>query len=132
MPNVSRKKPKERKERNIMRESGPQKRILISDDRQGTRAGRLAGQMLSPAPQGDQASRPEVEEWKWAVPVWSRRLICTSETYKNVVKMTTRGPRPGDPSGLFNSSLDGNTRRASTSRGREDSRVALKALIRAA
>jgi hypothetical protein len=59
---------------------------------------------------------PEVvEEWKWrGVPVWSHDgLICTGETYKNVVKMTfAKGAALKDPSGLFNSSLDGNTRRA--------------------
>jgi hypothetical protein len=59
---------------------------------------------------------PEVvEEWKWrGVPVWSHDgLICTGETYKNVAKMTfAKGAALEDPSGLFNSSLDGNTRRA--------------------
>src|ERR671929_1296779 len=56
-----------------------------------------------------------VEEWKWrGVPVWSHAgLICTGETYKNVVKMTfLKGASLADPSGLFNASLDGNTRRA--------------------
>ena len=56
-----------------------------------------------------------VEEWKWrGVPVWSHDgMICTGETYKNVVKMTfAKGASLKDPSGLFNSSLDGNTRRA--------------------
>ena len=56
-----------------------------------------------------------VEEWKWrGVPVWSHDgLICTGETYKNAVKMTfAKGAALRDPSGLFNSSLDGNTRRA--------------------
>jgi hypothetical protein len=59
---------------------------------------------------------PEViEEWKWrGVPVWSHAgMICTGETYKNAVKMTfAKGASLADPSGLFNSSLDGNTRRA--------------------
>src|SRR3954469_3873188 len=58
---------------------------------------------------------PEVvEEWKWSVPVWSHDgLICTGESYKNVVKMTfAQGAAVKDPSRLFNSSLDGNTRRA--------------------
>src|SRR4051812_31793665 len=55
-----------------------------------------------------------VEEWKWSVPVWSRDgLICTGETYKSVVKMTfAKGASLEDPSRLFNSSLEGNTRRA--------------------
>lgn len=61
-------------------------------------------------------AEPElVEEWKWrGVPVWSRAgMICTGETYKNTVKMTfAKGASLPDPSGLFNSSLDGNTRRA--------------------
>ncbi|MDF3884003.1 DUF1801 domain-containing protein [Cupriavidus basilensis] len=80
---------------------------------------------------------PEVvEEWKWrGVPVWSHDgLICTGETYKNVVKMTfAKGAALVDPSGLFNSSLDGNTRRAIDFH--EDEKIdeeALKTLIRAA
>ncbi|MFY9956791.1 DUF1801 domain-containing protein [Bradyrhizobium sp.] len=62
-----------------------------------------------------QADPEVVEEWKWrGVPVWSHAgIICTGETYKNVVKMTfARGASLEDPSGLFNSSLEGNTRRA--------------------
>ncbi|KDP87910.1 DUF1801 domain-containing protein [Cupriavidus basilensis] len=80
---------------------------------------------------------PEVvEEWKWrGVPVWSHDgLICTGETYKNVVKMTfAKGAALVDPSGLFNASLDGNTRRAIDFH--EDSKIdeeALKTLIRTA
>jgi hypothetical protein len=61
-----------------------------------------------------QADPDVVEEWKWNVPVWSHDgLICTGETYKNAVKLTfAKGAALDDPSGLFNSSLDGNTRRA--------------------
>src|SRR5207253_4299327 len=62
-----------------------------------------------------QADPDVVEEWKWrGVPVWSHGgIICTGETYKNVVKMTfAKGASLEDPSGLFNSSLEGNTRRA--------------------
>ena len=62
-----------------------------------------------------QAEPEVVEEWKWrGVPVWSRRgIICTGETYKNVVKLTfAKGASLGDPSKLFNASLEGNTRRA--------------------
>src|SRR5438876_2149276 len=61
-----------------------------------------------------QADPQVLEEWKWSVPVWSHAgIICTGETYKNVVKMTfARGASLPDPSGLFNSSLEGNTRRA--------------------
>jgi len=82
-----------------------------------------------------QADPDAVEEWKWNVPVWSHDgLICTGETYKNVVKMTfAKGAALADPSGLFNSSLEGNTRRAIDFReGDKIDEKALKALIRAA
>ena len=75
------------------------------------------------------------EEWKWANPVWSHNgLICTGETYKNVVKMTfAKGASLKDPSGLFNSSLEGKVRRAIDFReGNKVNKKALKALIRAA
>ena len=79
---------------------------------------------------------PEVvEEWKWSVPVWSHDgIICTGETYKKVVKMTfARGAALKDPSNLFNSSLEGNTRRAIDFReGEKVDEKALKALVRAA
>ena len=80
---------------------------------------------------------PEVvEEWKWrGVPVWSHDgLICTGETYKNVVKMTfAKGAALKDSSHLFNSSLDGNTRRAiDFHAGEKIDAKALKTLIRAA
>ena len=80
---------------------------------------------------------PEVvEEWKWrGVPVWSHEgLICTGETYKNVVKMTfAKGAALNDPSGLFNSSLDGNVRRAiDFHEGATINEEALKTLVRAA
>jgi hypothetical protein len=80
---------------------------------------------------------PEVvEEWKWrGVPVWSHAgIICTGETYKSVVKMTfAKGASLEDPSGLFNSSLEGNTRRAiDFHEGGKIDEKALKALIRAA
>jgi len=77
-----------------------------------------------------------VEEWKWrGVPVWYHHgMICTGETYKNVVKMTfAKGASLQDPSGLFNSSLDGNTRRAiDFHEGDTIDEKALMALIRAA
>jgi hypothetical protein len=83
-----------------------------------------------------QADPDVVEEWKWrGVPVWSHAgMICTGETYKNVVKMTfAKGASLEDPSGLFNSSLEGNTRRAiDLHEGDEIDEKALKALIRAA
>ncbi len=83
-----------------------------------------------------QADPDVVEEWKWrGVPVWSHAgIICTGETYKNVVKMTfAKGASLEDPCGLFNSSLEGNTRRAiDLHEGDEIDEEALKALIRAA
>ena len=80
---------------------------------------------------------PEVvEEWKWrGVPVWSHDgLICTGESYKNVVKMTfAKGAALKDPSGLFNSSLDGKTRRAiDFHEGEKIDEEALRILVRAA
>ena len=83
-----------------------------------------------------QADPEVVEEWKWrGVPVWSHAgIICTGETYKSVVKMTfAKGASLEDPSCLFNSSLDGNTRRAiDVHEGDKIDEKALKALIRAA
>ncbi len=83
-----------------------------------------------------QADPEVVEEWKWrGVPVWSHAgIISTGETYKSVVKMTfARGASLDDPSRLFNSSLDGNTRRAiDFHEGDKIDATALKALIRAA
>jgi hypothetical protein len=83
-----------------------------------------------------QADPEVVEEWKWrGVPVWYHAgMICTGETYKNVVKMTfAKGASLEDPSGLFNASLEGNTRRAiDLHEGDEIDEEALKALIRAA
>ena len=83
------------------------------------------------------AADPEIlEEWKWrGTPVWSHGgIVCTGETYKNAVKMTfAKGAALKDPSGLFNSSLDGNVRRAIDFReGDKVNEKALKALIRAA
>jgi hypothetical protein len=83
-----------------------------------------------------QADPEMVEEWKWrGVPVWSHGgIICTGETYKNAVKMTfAKGASLDDPSRLFNSSLEGNTRRAiDFQEGDKIDEKALKALIRAA
>jgi len=83
-----------------------------------------------------QADPDVVEEWKWrGVPVWEHDgIICTGETYKAVVKMTfAKGASLEDPSGLFNSSLEGNTRRAiDIHEGDRIDEKALKALIRAA
>ncbi len=95
------------------------------------------GKMLSRLRTLVKKADPEiVEEWKWrGVPVWSHDgLICTGETYKNVVKMTfAKGAALKDPSGLFNSSLDGNTRRAiDFHEGDQIDEEALQTLVRAA
>ncbi len=95
------------------------------------------GEMLSRLRALIKEADPEVaEEWKWrGTPVWSHNgLICTGETYKNVVKMTfAKGASLKEPSGLFNSSLEGNARRAiDFHEGDKLDEEALKALIRAA
>ncbi|HEV2261766.1 MAG TPA: DUF1801 domain-containing protein [Candidatus Rubrimentiphilum sp.] len=96
------------------------------------------GKMLSRLRALVKQADPEiVEEWKWrGVPTWyhAGKIICTGETYKNVVKMTfAKGAALEDPSGLFNSSLGGNTRRAiDFHEGEKINEKALKALIRAA
>ena len=94
--------------------------------------GKMLGRLRALVKEAD----PEVvEEWKWEVPVWSHDgLICTGETYKSTVKMTfAKGAALKDPSGLFNSSLDGNTRRAIDFReGEKIDEKALKMLVRAA
>jgi hypothetical protein len=94
------------------------------------------GEMLSRLRALIKQADPEVvEEWKWEIPVWSHHgLICTGEAYKNVVKMTfAKGASLEDPSGLFNSSLEGRVRRAIDFRaGDQVDEKALKALIRSA
>jgi hypothetical protein len=95
--------------------------------------GRMLGRLRALVKEAD----PDVvEEWKWrGVPVWSHDgLICTGETYKSVVKMTfAKGAALNDPSRLFNSSLEGNTRRAiDFHEGDTINEKALKALVRAA
>jgi hypothetical protein len=94
------------------------------------------GETLARIRQLIQRADPDiVEEWKWSNPVWSHAgLICTGETYKDKVKMTfAKGASLPDPSRLFNSSLDGNTRRAIDVRqGDHLDEKALQALIRAA
>ena len=100
------------------------------------------GKMLAKVREIIREADPEiVEEWKWVkttspgVPVFSRGgIVCTGETYKNVVKMTfAKGAALKDPSGLFNSSLDGNVRRAiDIHEGDQVDEAALKDLIRAA
>jgi hypothetical protein len=111
----------------------PSQRIDARIEELGDWRGKLLGRLRALVKQAD----PEVvEEWKWrGVPVWSHDgLICTGETYKNVVKMTfARGAALKDPARLFNSSLDGNTRRAiDFHEGDEIDEEALKTLVRAA
>jgi hypothetical protein len=106
------------------------------DERIGA-LGDWRGEMLSRLRTLIKQAIPEVvEEWKWrGVPVWYRDgMICTGETYKTAVKMTfAKGAALDDPSRLFNSSLDGNTRRAiDFHEGDKIDEDALKALIRAA
>jgi hypothetical protein len=101
-----------------MKKSGSQTSMSPSQmiDGRIKELGDWRGEMLSRLRTLVREADPEVvEEWKWrGVPVWSHDgLICTGETYKNVAKMTfAKGAALEDPSGLFNSSLDGNTRRA--------------------
>jgi hypothetical protein len=104
-------------------------RIKELGDWRGETLGRLRGLIKDADPE-------VVEEWKWrGVPVWSDAgIICTGETYKSVVKMTfAKGAALKDPSRLFNSSLEGNTRRAiDLHEGEKINEAALKALVRAA
>jgi hypothetical protein len=94
------------------------------------------GEMLSRLRALIKAADPDVvEEWKWAVPVWSHDgIICTGESYKKAVKLTfAKGAALKDPSGLFNSSLEGNTRRAiDFHEGEKIDEKAFKTLVRAA
>ncbi|HSV05584.1 MAG TPA: DUF1801 domain-containing protein [Candidatus Binatus sp.] len=121
-----------------MKKSGAQKSNSPSQliDARIKELGDWRGKMLSRLRTLVKEADPEVvEEWKWSVPVWSHDgLICTGETYKNVVKMTfAKGAALKDPSGLFNSSLDGNTRRAiDFHEGEKIDEEALKTLVRAA
>jgi hypothetical protein len=122
-----------------MKQSGPPKgktpaqlidaRIEELGDWRGKTLSRLRGLVK-------EADPDVVEEWKWrGVPVWSHDgMICTGETYKSVVKMTfAEGAALKDPSRLFNSSLDGNTRRAiDFHEGEKIDEAALTALVRAA
>jgi hypothetical protein len=121
-------------------ESGPKAGELSpsqSIDARIEELGDWRGEMLARIRHLIKQADPEVvEEWKWrGVPVWEHAgIICTGETYKNAVKMTfAKGASLEDPSGLFNASLDGNTRRAIDFHEADKiNENALKALIRAA
>jgi hypothetical protein len=120
----------------------PMESASASIDAKIKELGDWRGQTLAKVRAIIHAADPEiVEEWKWAkatspgVPVWSHDgIVCTGETYKNVVKMTfAKGAALQDPSGLFNSSLEGNVRRAiDIHQGDNINEAALKDLIRAA
>src|SRR5216117_2722648 len=126
-------------ERHVVKKSAPQKpgspselidaRIRELVDWRGETLSRLRTLVKQAGPE-------VVEEWKWrGTPVWSHdRMICTGETYKSVVKMTfAKGASLNDPSGLFNSSLEGNTRRAiDFHQGDAIDEKALEALVRSA
>jgi hypothetical protein len=120
------------KKRDTRDEKSPSQKIDERIDELGDWRGELLSRLRAVIRKAD----PEVvEEWKWNVPVWSHDgLICTGETYKTTVKMTfAKGALLADPSGLFNSSLEGNTRRAIDFReGAKIDEKALKALIREA
>jgi len=103
-------------------------RIAELDDWRGKTLARLRALVKEADPE-------VVEEWKWGIPVWSHAgILSTGEVYKSVVKMTfARGASLKDPSGLFNSSLEGNTRRAiDFHEGEKINEKALKTLVRAA
>ena len=103
-------------------------RIAALGDWRGELLSRLRGLI-------QEADPDVVEEWKWMTPVWSHDgILCTGESYKKAVKLTfAKGASLPDPSGLFNSSLEGNTRRAiDFHEGEKIDAKALKALIRAA
>lgn len=104
------------------------KRIAEFSDWRGKTLGRMRKLIK-------QADPDVVEEWKWEIPVWSHDgIVCTGETYKNAVKLTfAKGASVKDPAKLFNSSLEGNTRRAIDIKEREEvDEAAFKALFRAA
>jgi hypothetical protein len=131
-------------ERHMAKKSAPQEHESASEaiDARIRELDDWRGQMLSRLRTLIKQADPEVvEEWKWrkasnpGVPVWSHDgMICTGETYKSVVKLTfAKGASLGDPAGLFNSSLEGNVRRAIDFReGDKIDEKALKDLIRAA
>jgi hypothetical protein len=124
-------------EKDIVSESAPQESASELIDARIRELGDWRGEMLSRLRALVREADPDVvEEWKWrGTPVWSHDgMICTGEAYKSVVKMTfAKGASLEDPAGLFNSSLEGNVRRAIDFReGEEIDEEALKGLVRAA
>jgi len=120
-----------------MKKTVPVESASVLIDEKIRELGDWRGKMLAKVRQIVHDADPEiVEEWKWrGTPTWSHGgIVCTGETYKSVVKMTfAKGAALKDPSGLFNSSLDGNVRRAIDFReGDKVNEKALKALVRAA
>src|SRR6266542_1994980 len=121
-----------------MQKSGATEGLAASDliDRKIAELGDWRGQTLSRMRKLIQDADPGVtEEWKWGTPVWSHDgIVCTGETYAKVVKLTfARGARIPDPSRLFNSSLEGNTRRAiDIHEGNKVDAGAFKSLVKAA
>ena len=120
-----------------MKKPIPVKSAAACIDARINELGDWRGKMLAKVRAIVHEADPEiVEEWKWmGTPVWSHGgIVCTGETYKNVVKMTfAKGAALKDPAGLFNSSLDGNVRRAiDIHEGDQVDEAALKDLIRAA
>ena len=120
-----------------MKKSAPAKSASASIDQRIEELGDWRGKMLAKVRKIIHAADPEiVEEWKWmGTPIWSHGgIVCTGESYKNVVKLTfAKGASLADPARLFNSSLEGNTRRAIDIReGEKIKEAALKDLIRAA
>ncbi len=121
------------KKRDLPETASPSQLIDARIEELGDWRGEMLGRLRTLVKEAD----PEVvEEWKWrGVPTWYHDgMICTGETYKNVVKMTfAKGAALKDPSGLFNSSLEGSTRRAiDFHEGEKINEKALKTLVRAA
>ena len=121
-----------------MQKQGASESLAASDliDRKIAELGDCRGETLAKLRKLIKDAVPTVvEEWKWNIPVWSHDgIICTGETYKAKVKLTfAKGASVADPAGLFNSSLEGNTRRAiDIAEGAKIDATAFKALIRAA
>jgi hypothetical protein len=138
MPDAGRKKANAPRQKNVAKKTSSDSAKSASRmiDARIEELGDWRGKMLSELRAVIKNADPGVvEEWKWSVPVWSHNgIICTGETYKKVVKLTfAKGASLPDPAGLFNSSLEGNTRRAiDFHQGEKIDAGALKALVRAA